>query len=108
MSEAPATVLDAVQQLEADGYGASFSITRDGVHCSVCGVDHLADTAEVLQVFRFEGPSDPDEEAVVYTLRCPLCGALGSLVSAFGPNADPDVAERLVLLDARFRENPRG
>jgi hypothetical protein len=64
------------------------------------------DRAEVLRVYRFEGPSDPDEEAVVYGLRCPLCGAGGTLVSTFGPGADPELADRLVMLDARFQSNP--
>jgi len=105
VTEAPRTVLDAVNLLESEGFGASFSIGPDGVHCSACGSDHLADAADVVRVYRFEGPSDPDEEAVVYALQCPVCGAKGSLVSAFGPGADPDVADRLVMLDARFREH---
>lgn len=103
MSEAPETVLDAVRLLESEGFGASFALGPGGVRCTACGVDHAADTAEVLRVYRFEGPSDPDEEAVVYALRCPLCGTRGTLVSAFGPGADPDVADRLVMLDERFR-----
>jgi hypothetical protein len=103
MSEQPATVLEAVRELEAEGFGANFALRGDGVHCGVCGEDHLVGAAEVVRVYRFEGPSDPDEEAVVYALRCPLCHAGGSLVSAFGPGADPEVADRLVLLDERFK-----
>jgi hypothetical protein len=104
MSE-PATVLEAVQALEAEGFGANFVLRDDGLHCGVCGEDHLVSSAEVVRVYRFEGPSDPDEEAVVYVLRCPVCQAGGSLVSAFGPGADPEVADRLVLLDERFRQD---
>jgi hypothetical protein len=103
MSTAPATVLDAVQQLEADGYTGQFTVTGDGIRCSVCSEAHVADTAGVERVYRFEGPSDPDEEAVVYALRCPVCGSRGTLVSAFGPGADPEIADRLVMLDERFR-----
>ena len=103
MSDEPATVLEAVEHLAAEGFGASFSITADGVRCSVCGEAGLLEQAEVVRVFRFEGPSDPDEEAVVYGLRCPVCGAGGTLVSGFGPGADPELADRLVMLDARFR-----
>jgi hypothetical protein len=106
VTDEPATVLDAVNFLEADGFGASFSLRGEGLHCSACGNTHLAERAEVLRVFRFEGPSDPDEEAVVYALRCPVCGAGGTLVSAFGPGADPALADRLVMLDQRFREPP--
>src|SRR6185503_8448142 len=103
----PTTVLDAVNTLAADGFGASFFLRDGALRCDACGSGHEVKRAEVVRVYRFEGPSDPDEEAIVYALRCPVCGARGSLVSAFGPNADPDVAERLVMLDARFREHPR-
>lgn len=100
---APATVLDAVNTLEAEGYTAQFILRPDGVKCSACGQAYLADRAVVERVYRFEGPSDPDEEAVVYGMRCPACGVRGTLVSAFGPGADPEMADHLVLLDERFR-----
>jgi hypothetical protein len=103
MDDQPESVLDAVQQLDAAGFGGSFSLRDDGLDCGVCGKGHSASTAEVVRVYRFEGPSDPDEEAVVYALRCPVCGAGGTLVSAFGPGADPEVADRLMMLDERFR-----
>ena len=104
MTDAPATVLDAVHQLEAEGFGESFSLRPDGLHCGACGTSHLTSAAEVVRVHRFEGPSDPDEEAVVYALRCPVCGAGGMLVSSFGPAADPEVVDRLILLEERFKE----
>jgi len=104
--EPPATVLDAVRMLEADGYGASFTLDADGVHCGVCGADHLSERAEVVKVYRFEGESNPDDEAAVYALRCPACDAKGTLVTTFGPGADPRLADALVMLDTRFRESP--
>jgi hypothetical protein len=102
VSEEPATVLDAVRLLEAEGFGASFSLTADGLKCGACARVEAVDRAEVLRVYRFEGPSDPDEEAVVYGIRCPACGSLGTLVSSFGPSADPELTDRLVMLDTRF------
>jgi hypothetical protein len=102
MSEEPATVLDAVRLLDAEGFGASFALTPEGLKCGGCGTREAVDKVEVLRVYRFEGPSDPDEEAVVYGLRCPVCNQLGTLVSSFGPTADPELTDRLVMLDARF------
>jgi hypothetical protein len=107
MTDAPATVLDAVNLLEADGYRAQFTVTADGIKCSACGREHMADRADVERVYRFEGPSDPDEEAVVYGLQCPACDARGTLVSGFGPGSDPQIADRLVMLEERFRNQER-
>lgn len=102
MSDEPATVLDAVHLLESEGFGASFTLTAEGLKCGACGQSEAIERAEVVRVYRFEGPSDPDEEAVVYALRCPVCNQKGTLVSSFGPGADPELTDRLVMLDARF------
>lgn len=102
----PRTVLDAVQLLDGSGFDGEFSLVPGGLSCTACHREHTIDAAKVVGVYRFEGPSDPDEEAVVYALRCPLCGGGGTLVSAFGPGADPEIADRLVMLDTRFREHP--
>jgi hypothetical protein len=104
----PRSVLDAVELLDAQGFSGSFTVVPDGLACTACGKEHTVATAEVVGVYRFEGPSDPDEEAVVYALRCPTCGAGGTLVSTFGPEADPEIADRLVMLESRFRERPGG
>ena len=101
MSDEPATVLGALELLATQGFAVSFSLSPAGLRCGACG-ERIVEAVEVAQVFRFEGPSDPDEEAVVYAARCPVCHAGGSVVSSFGPGADPELADRLVLLDARF------
>ena len=103
-SEAPETVLDAVQLLQREGYTASIDVRREGmVHCATCSQSHPVGEALVDRVFRFEGASDPDDEAIVLAVRCPRCGAKGIIVSGFGPSADPRVLTHLQLLDKRFR-----
>jgi hypothetical protein len=98
-------VLEAVQLLEAEGYTATFTVLPDGsVQCGSCPDAHVMSDALVDRVFRFEGASDPDDEAIVLGLRCPHCDAKSTFVSAFGPNAEPAVLEHLRMLDARFRE----
>jgi hypothetical protein len=102
VSDEPATVLGALQLLAAEGFADSFSLGANGIRCGACGTTHVVDSVEVARVFRFEGPSDPEEEAVVYAARCPVCRAGGTVVSSFGPGADPELADRLVMLEARF------
>jgi hypothetical protein len=93
-----------VQSLERDGYTARITVLPDGrLRCGSCEQVHTVDRVFVDRVFRYEGASDPDDEAIVLGVRCPDCDAKSVLVSAFGPNADPALLESLVLLDARFR-----
>ena len=102
----PTTVLDAVNALAAEGFGPWFFFRDGALHCTASGGHHQIVRAQVVRVYRFEGPSDPDEEAVVYGLRCPVCDATGTLVSSFGARADPALTDHLVMLDERFRTRP--
>lgn len=94
----PETVLDAVRGLESLGYTDQLVIDATGVRCDACGARHEPDRMVVTHTFRFEGPSDPDEEAIVLGVACPACGVRGIVVSAYGPEADPalfDVIARM-------------
>lgn len=97
------TVTEAVAQLMADGYGDDLRIVEGQLKCGNCDAIHDPAAVEVDRVLRFEGPSDPADEAIVLALRCPECDTLGSLVSAFGPDADPRLAEAFVYLASKAR-----
>ena len=87
--DAAETVLDAVRELEALGYTDQLAVEADGVRCGSCGALHSPEHLVVTHTFRFEGPSDPAEEAIVFGVGCPVCGVRGIIVSAYGPEADP-------------------
>ncbi|HZU52517.1 MAG TPA: hypothetical protein VFF77_01365 [Holophagaceae bacterium] len=98
----PETVSAALAQLAAEGYTADFSSRSEGLHCADCGKSHSAKGSQVEKVYRYEGASDPDDQALVLGLRCPACGAKGVLVTGYGPSTDPDeVALILSLVDGR-------
>lgn len=99
---APDTVVEAVAELEAEGYEDDLHVRDAGVHCSACG--HVVDAHELAidRLFRFEGNSDPDDESIVLGLSCSHCGVRGILVTAYGSAADQDeVAVLRALLDRR-------
>ena len=98
----PSTVTEAIDALRADGYTADF-LLLDGMltsdaDCPDCAV---AD-AVVERLYRFEGPSDPGDEMIVFGLRNSVSGIRGTLASAYGLNADPDLSDHLVDLRRRF------
>ncbi|HXC16624.1 MAG TPA: hypothetical protein VNV60_04205 [Holophagaceae bacterium] len=98
----PETVSAALAQLAAEGYTADFSSHGHDLHCRACGKGHAAEGAQVEKVYRFEGASDPDDQAIVLGLRCPECGVKGVLVSGYGPSTDPgEIAFILSLADGR-------
>ena len=47
---------------------------------------------EVLTSYRFEGESDPDDEAAVFGVRCGHCDTKGVYIVAYGPSMGADDA----------------
>lgn len=101
--DAPDTVTEAVRTLKAEGYTADFELLDGAIRwdarAQACAVDEVV----VEHLFRFEGPSDPGDEMVVFGLYDPATDTRGALASAFGPSADPDVLDHLVGLTTRYR-----
>lgn len=95
---APDTVLEALAILEANGYVESFHIDHGDLRCSARGETGLIDIAVVEHFYRFEGESNPDDEAIVFGLFNPTSGTRGTLVSGFGPSADPEEMDVLLIL----------
>jgi len=91
MATSPDTLAEAIALLEADGYTEDFNLTGGLLDCVACQVAHEPVVGIIERQYRFEGASNPDDESVVFGVRCPACGAKGVVVSAFGPGADPDV-----------------
>jgi hypothetical protein len=96
----PDTVTEAVTELEDAGYTSPFLQRGAELVCLACGTPHPLLVGVVDAFYRFEGPSDPGDEAIVLGVRCGECGARGTLVSAFGPDADPDAFEHLARISA--------
>jgi hypothetical protein len=64
----------------------------------VTGIAYEPEHVRVDEVVRFEGDSDPDEQAVLFALSSPAGIPLGTYVSVFGPgipSEDSEVVRRL-------------
>jgi hypothetical protein len=86
--DAPETVADAVRLLAHDGYTGEFLVDAGALHCGSCSQVCEPTRVKISRTYRFEGNTDPADEAIVLGLECPDCGVKGVLVSAYGPDAD--------------------
>ena len=100
VSMTPDTVTEAVAFLTSLGYVDELRLTRDGL-VAATGARHPFGHAVVDYQFRFEGPSDPGDEAIVLGVSCTECGTKGIVVSAYGPYAEPAEAALLTALADR-------
>jgi hypothetical protein len=103
--DAPDTVTEAMAELRAAGYGLDVDLV-DGVLRASDGQSCDCTQAVVERVYRFEGESDPGDESIVLGLRLPGADRGAVLVSAYGPAADPAMAEQLAGLVQRAPRTP--
>ena len=106
MADSPDTVTEAVVLLHEQGYTDNFDQEGAGFTCPACGAKHRLEQGVVERIFRFEGESDPGDEAIVLGVRCATCGRRGIVVSAFGPDADPETFAHLVNLVTPLGADP--
>jgi hypothetical protein len=95
------TVAEAIARLERRGYRASFRATDEGLVAVGRDRDRTLEPEAMIvdEVVRFEGESNPGDEAVVFALRS-RDGVRGTFVTTYGANTDAANAEVIHRLDA--------
>jgi hypothetical protein len=81
------TVSEAVNGLRKRGYAIDFNRDFDCVTCKMTALSLHPHEFEITEVHRFEGNSDPADEAVVYAIESKH-GEKGILVDGFGPSSE--------------------
>ncbi len=84
------TLSEAVNGLRDRGYSLDFNLSEN---CIICQGDQF-DPAEfeIVEFHRFEGDTDPADEAIVYAIESRK-GTRGILVSGYGISAEGMSAE---------------
>ena len=83
------TVTEAVNGLRERGYKIDFNLAFDKLICSEDKICLHPHEFKIVEVYRFEGASDPSDEDVVYAVESEDGKIKGVITSAFGLYADP-------------------
>ena len=100
-----ATVTEAIEQLRKQGFTLDFNLRENQL--TVGEQVYSPDEFEIVDLYRYEGPSDPADEATVYALAS-KSGLKGILVSGYGISADDSSTETLKRLHWSFRDKNTG
>ncbi len=93
-----ATVSEAIEQLRKQGFTTDFNLEEN---CIVCHPNRFGpDEFEIVDVYRYEGETDPADEATVYAVES-RSGLKGVLVTGYGASADPMAEEMLRKLSRK-------
>lgn len=99
-----ATVWQTLAALEWAGYTEALHVEGGGVQVPSAGAIWPATEFAVEAIYRFEGETDPADEAIVLALRHTRSGARGALVASYGAQMTPEENAVIAqLLDRRER-----
>ena len=83
------TLSQVMSELRKRGYVMDFNLRADCIYCNG-GKDVLhPDDFHIDRVYRFEGESDPGDEAILYAISSVKHGIKGLLVNGYGISSDP-------------------
>ncbi|GAB3952158.1 hypothetical protein GCM10028805_33600 [Spirosoma harenae] len=91
------TLTEALDDLRQQGYIKDYNLKSDSLYCQTDSIELQPDDFDIVGVYRFEGMTDPDDEAVLYTVEA-KDGSKGTIVDAYGAYSDaisPEMAEKL-------------
>jgi len=86
------SLVDALDDLRKRGYETDFATETVCLYCGDLDLRLDPEDFHVDEVYRFEGNTDPADEAVVYAIES-KAGLKGVLVSGYGISADTMSAE---------------
>jgi hypothetical protein len=95
------TLSGTMNELRQQGYVEDFNLLQECLECSKREYKIFADEFEVDSFYRFEGPSDPADAAIMYAISSERYGIKGLLVNGYGIYSAPITDEMLRKLEIR-------
>lgn len=91
------TVTEAINDLKQRGFTLDLNLQVNSLQCFNPDLNLSPDEFEIKEIYRFEGNTDPNDEAIVYAIES-KDGHKGVFVNGYGPSADAAGAEMMKKL----------
>ena len=91
------TLTEALDGLRKEGFTLDYNLKHDRLHCQTNNIELQPADFDIVNVYRFEGMTDPGDEAVLYAVEAKN-GGKGTLVDAYGAYSESissEMAEKL-------------
>lgn len=82
------TLLQAIEALREQGYTEDFNLKANCLDCRNATIQLHPHEFEIDKVFRFYGPSDVDDESILYAISSEKFDLKGILVNGYGVSSD--------------------
>ena len=95
------TVTQVIEALRQEGYTEDFNLQQNCLECRAHNFQVFHDEFIIDKVYRFEGMSDPADEATVYAISAPKYNVKGILVNGYGVYTEALTDEMLKTLQVK-------
>ncbi len=83
------TISEVIQKLQSEGYTVDFNLKENCLECHENALQVHPDEFVVDKHYRFEGMSDPADEAIIYAISSTRHNIKGILVNGYGTSSEP-------------------
>src|SRR4051812_24576695 len=98
------TLSETMNDLRKEGYTEDFNLRQNCLECRDGQYKVFADEFSVDKYFRFEGQTDPGDQAILYAISSDRYGLKGVLVNSYGIYSDPVTDEMIEKLQMKKKE----
>lgn len=94
------TLTEALDDLRQQGFTRDYNLKPDCLKCQQDAIELRPEDFDIVDVYRFEGMTDPGDSTVLYAVEEIKTNRRGTLVDAYGPYSEavtPEMAEKLTF-----------
>ena len=95
------TLTETMNELRKQGYVEDFNLQQNCLECRSGEFKVFADEFKIDKYYRFEGQSNPSDQAILYAISSDKHQLKGVLVNAYGIYSEPVTDEMLQKLEMR-------
>ena len=95
------TLSQTMNELRKEGYVEDFNLQQNCIECRNGHFKVFADEFKIDKYYRFEGQSNPSDQAILYAISSDRHHLKGVLVNAYGIYSEPVTDEMIEKLDVR-------
>ena len=92
------TLSEVINALQKEGYTTDFNLKSNSLECHGNALQLHPGEFVVDKHYRFEGPSDPADEAIAYAISSTKHNIKGILVNGYGTSSDQLTEEMVSAL----------
>jgi hypothetical protein len=99
------TLSEAVNDLKKRGFNHDFIELKEKLYCTGNNCNFNPEEFEIVEFYRFEGISDPEDNSILYAVKSNDNKTKGIIIDAYGAYADTDVSKLISKIKIAKRSN---